>query len=683
MKLLREGRSFSGHERNCVFLNCQQPRFADVSAITGLDFPDDGRAVAVTDWDQDGDLDIWLYNRSGPRLRWMRNETVSGEDSSAARFVAIRPQGTTSNRDAIGARVAVVTDGTAKSCSPDGSNIRPLIQTVYAGDAYLSQSSKWLHFGLGTEGNIQEVIVRWPNGRSEHFSGCQAGRRYRLVEGTGAALDVTGPPRTSALIPSRQPAVEPDPSYRTFFGNRLPVPILRYEPWDGTETRVIESAGRPMLVALWASWCEPCVEELKAFSHLASELPAGGLDILAISLDGLDSTRSTGPPDAHRLLDEIGFQFPAGVATSEMLDKITIAAGILLNRQPPLSVPTSLLIDADGALAAIYYGPIDVRRLVDDVAQLNVPIHNHRDLAVPMAGRWNSRPRNLLLRAVARHFQEFGHQEDYARYLRLETEVLARQREQASSAEQRRQLDRHYAADCFSLGLAFASAGQPREALDQFQRTIEAQPDHVEAMINLGVLWARLNQAVAAIDVLSRAVAIEPDSIPARMNLAAALGAQGDFTRAIEHYRHVIRLQPRTTDAEARLARALLEVGDPAQAADHFQRALEVDPGDARSLLCLAWLRATSGLESIRDGSRAVELAEQLHAAKKETDALALDVLAAAWAERGDFARANAYVIKALDQLGPKPSALRTAILERKKGYEAKQPARDEDGKYP
>ena len=50
MKLLREGHSFSGHERNCAFLNCHpsSPRFANVSAVTGFDFPDDGRAAAFS-----------------------------------------------------------------------------------------------------------------------------------------------------------------------------------------------------------------------------------------------------------------------------------------------------------------------------------------------------------------------------------------------------------------------------------------------------------------------------------------------------------------------------------------------------------------------------------------------------------------------------------------------------------
>ncbi len=106
MQLLREGKSFSGHERNCVFLNCGAQHFANLSALSGLDFPDDGRAVAAVDWDHDGDLDLWFHNRTGPRLRLMRNDTHAGS-AKHDDFVMLRLQGTDSNRDAIGARVQV------------------------------------------------------------------------------------------------------------------------------------------------------------------------------------------------------------------------------------------------------------------------------------------------------------------------------------------------------------------------------------------------------------------------------------------------------------------------------------------------------------------------------------------------------------------------------------------------
>ena len=73
-RLLQQDRSFSGHERNCAFLNSGNGQFVDVSAASGLDFADDGRAVGLVDWDFDGDIDFWIANRSAPQLRFLRND---------------------------------------------------------------------------------------------------------------------------------------------------------------------------------------------------------------------------------------------------------------------------------------------------------------------------------------------------------------------------------------------------------------------------------------------------------------------------------------------------------------------------------------------------------------------------------------------------------------------------------
>ena len=54
-QMLREGKPFSGHERNCAFLNLgpKSQKFANISAASALDFDDDGRGMALADWDYD------------------------------------------------------------------------------------------------------------------------------------------------------------------------------------------------------------------------------------------------------------------------------------------------------------------------------------------------------------------------------------------------------------------------------------------------------------------------------------------------------------------------------------------------------------------------------------------------------------------------------------------------------
>jgi len=83
-ELLDSGASLSGHERNCFFLNTGDGRFATASATSGFDFYDDARAVARSDWDQDGDIDLLFANRTAPRLRFFKNE------SSNSNFVSVK-----------------------------------------------------------------------------------------------------------------------------------------------------------------------------------------------------------------------------------------------------------------------------------------------------------------------------------------------------------------------------------------------------------------------------------------------------------------------------------------------------------------------------------------------------------------------------------------------------------------
>ena len=84
-KLVRAGRSYSGHERNCCFLNVKGERFANVSMVTGFDFPDDGRAVAVCDWDNDGDQDLYVANDYGRNNLYRNDGGRFGDCSDIAR----------------------------------------------------------------------------------------------------------------------------------------------------------------------------------------------------------------------------------------------------------------------------------------------------------------------------------------------------------------------------------------------------------------------------------------------------------------------------------------------------------------------------------------------------------------------------------------------------------------------
>ena len=167
--LLSQGRSWSGNERNVCFLNTGDGRFADISTLSGFDYSDDARAIGLTDWDHDGDVDLWVSNRNAPRIRMLQNV-----GHPQHHFFAIQLIGTRCNRDAIGARVDLFVDELPA---------KPLVRCVHAGSGYLSQSSKWLYFGLGKAKSIQRIVVRWPDGEVQELPPLDFDQHYRLVQG--------------------------------------------------------------------------------------------------------------------------------------------------------------------------------------------------------------------------------------------------------------------------------------------------------------------------------------------------------------------------------------------------------------------------------------------------------------------------------------------------------------------
>ncbi|MDE0821906.1 MAG: ASPIC/UnbV domain-containing protein, partial [Opitutales bacterium] len=115
-------------------------KYANISSVSGLDLIDDGRALAHCDWDWDGKPDFWTTNRTGPRIHFLHNQMESSNN-----FISIRLKGTKSNRDAIGARIELII----------GKEHPPIIKTLQGGSGFLSQSSKWLHFGIAKVDSIE------------------------------------------------------------------------------------------------------------------------------------------------------------------------------------------------------------------------------------------------------------------------------------------------------------------------------------------------------------------------------------------------------------------------------------------------------------------------------------------------------------------------------------------------
>jgi len=236
-RLAKSGYSWSGHERNCCFLNIGHgsPSFANVSLAVGLNHEDDGRAIARVDWDHDGDLDLWVINRTSPQVRLLRNNL-----QSTNHFISILLQGTGVNRDAIGARVEL----------RFAESTRVIAKTLRAGEGYLGQSSKRIHFGLGPHDKIDDVRVRWPNGQTESFMGLQLDSAYRLVQGNGRGQLVTQMREQLKLEPGGVAPISPAAA-RLVLTDPVPTNTnLSYTDLDGKQQYMLKRRGQPVLLTV-------------------------------------------------------------------------------------------------------------------------------------------------------------------------------------------------------------------------------------------------------------------------------------------------------------------------------------------------------------------------------------------------------------------------------------------------
>ena len=149
-------------------------------------------------------------------------------------------------------------------------------------------------------------------------------------------------------------------------------------------------------------------------------------------------------------------------------------------------------------------------------------------------------------------------------------------------------------------------------------------------------------------------LAVYPREIVSLRNLTSAYALEHRPHDAIETLESLLTQTPRDASAHLHLGEALQQTGDERRAADEYAAALkfarETDEQNvtAPALNNLAWIRATSADPTLRSGADAVELAERSCSLSPNPDAGALDTLAAAYAEAGDFERALATANRAL-----------------------------------
>lgn len=229
-----------------------------------------------------------------------------------------------------------------------------------------------------------------------------------------------------------------------------------------------------------------------------------------------------------------------------------------------------------------------------------------------------------------------------------------------------------------NLGIALADKGQFDEAIENYRKAIRISPNYAEALDNLGVVLGTQGRPAEAVEQFQKALEIAPDNAKVHYNLANMLTAQGRFDEAIKHYQMALEQMPDFTHAHYQLGLLLQNRGEFAAAVTQFQKVLELDPKHVTAQNNLAWLLATCPDSSVRNGEKAVEVAQQAVQLSMGRSPEILDTLAAAYAEAGRFPEAvetanRALSLSALQNNRPLVDAIQTQL----KLYEVNSPFRD------
>ena len=181
-----------------------------------------------------------------------------------------------------------------------------------------------------------------------------------------------------------------------------------------------------------------------------------------------------------------------------------------------------------------------------------------------------------------------------------------------------------------------------------WQDTVEKRPTNSRARVSYGVDLYAARRLPEAERELREAVRLKETSAPAHANLGSVLCSLGQLDEGISHLERALALDPDYTAAHGNLGEAYAARGQRALAAQQFALAVAAAPDNPFLLDRLGWLLATSPEDGIRNGVRAVEVAERAVAVTGRQDTMSLDTLSAAYAEVGRFDDAVAAVREAL-----------------------------------
>ncbi len=575
-RLVDTGTPWSGSERNQVFLNLgkqlgkeKSTEFADISAVAGFDFPDDSRGLTSLDWDLDGDLDFITTNRTAPRVRLFENQFPHREQSS----ISVKLTGTKVNQNAIGSRVELTIT--------DEKNERTVLhRTLTAGHGFLSQASKWLHFGIPENTRIETLTVFWDGKSPETFSGIKAGGFFLLKQGTRKSSPWS-PPFKPVIPSSSEYELKPlAPTSVAHLERPLPLPHLPAFDHLGKKTELTFPLKKPILLNLWATWCPDCAEELSDFAKHQDHFTKAGVELVTLCVD-IKVDDAEGRTKALKILSDKGVTSRPLFVTEKTLDLIHLCHAVPFVRPEQLPAPSSLLITTDGHLLTIFRGAADPDQLLPALQAATFEKEQWQAFANPGKGPWIHGADVVPYSGLAKKMLDRGWLEDTGHYLLAQKKSLKE--------------DGNIFPEFLMLtGTRFLEKDLRSRGIRILEAAVEAAPQLAAARNNLAVALLQTNRGAEAVPHLEAAIQSDPNFLNPRMNLAQYYTQIGSHDTALSLITPVLEKQ---YHPKAIRIRAQIEVArqDFPTLLKTFQLISQNEPQDSSAWINLAKLQQQFG----------------------------------------------------------------------------------------
>ena len=491
--LLRSDGTWSGYERNLLYANNRDGTFSDISAVSGVDFVEDGRSFALADFDHDGRLEVILKNRNGPQVRLLKNMIQDLPPS-----ISFHLRGVKSNRDAIGAVVTLTTDAGRQT------------KSLQAGSGFLAQHTKELFFGLGNAKGPIRASIRWPSGLVQELHDLLPNHRVLVEEGKDpdSVPFVTKALRGSAPATAQKTGETLPTEVETWLLAPLAAPDVTVPDLAGRTITLTQYRGKPVLLHFWTSASVECLKDFETFERHHSRWSQQGLQLLSLNTDDPFNQSAL-----RGFTKKESFPFPVLHASDDVAGIYNLLYRYVFDRHRDLPLPASFLINDHGHIVKIYQGPVNAEHIAQDFLHIPQSPQERLAKALPFAGVTD-----------ATEFQR--------NYLALGSVFF--QREYFDQAKAFFELARHddpsSAEALYGVGSVYLKQSKTTEARECFDRATKLQASFPETMPNawnnLGLLATQEGRTDTAIPFFQQALKLSPNHLIALDNLASAYRQQ-------------------------------------------------------------------------------------------------------------------------------------------------------------